>query len=205
MKCTKKYIYEDFIEDLISLKILLNEALNINSGGCCLFTYYITKYCDKYEIPYDIIIFNDKHWKISKKDFIESVKNRKNINKESFKHITLRIKNNVNIISDSKMVFKRVIKNLNSEDIKFIYDNELNWNSFYNTKYNKLVSEKIKNCFEYWFENKKYDNSENENNKILNKLIKENKYKEIQNLIFKYSIKKEEYFKFYGEDKTLNI
>ena len=142
-----------FVYKLKKLVTFIDNAYDINNGGCCYLSYIIAKQLEKYNIPYLVGITNYGDFDISE---IKS-----NINKRSrngvfsfddygCNHISIKIDHlDVNAIEDDTSDVEYI--NLTSKDLHWLYNKGLknsDWNTTYNTDNNQIISKFINVLFQ---------------------------------------------------------
>ena len=141
-----------FVYKLKKLITFIDNAYDINSGGCCYLSYIIAKQLEKHNIPYLVGITNYGGFDISE---IKSNINRRSRNGVfSFddygcNHISIKIGHlDVNVIEDT---YDAEYINLTSKDLHWLYNKGLknsDWNTTYNTDNNQIISKFINILFQ---------------------------------------------------------
>lgn len=139
---------------LNKLCLQLDEKYLINDGGCCFVSYLIAYHLDKLQLKYKLIIFSDE---IKNSISISSEVYSKSKNKSKLKsvagsyvcnHYTLYLEGGgpINISGFNKLPYKYYIEDINSSNIKWIYNSGI-WNKIYNINYNNIIRKIIKEFF----------------------------------------------------------
>lgn len=141
-----------FVYKLKKLITFIDNAYDINNGGCCYLSYIVAKQLEKHNIPYLVGITSYGDFDISE---IKS-----NINKRSRKgvfnfddygcyHVSIKIgRLDVNVIEDTSNV---EYINLTSKDLYWLYNKGLknsDWNPTYNIDNNQIISKFINVLFQ---------------------------------------------------------
>lgn len=132
----------------------LDDLYNVNREGCCFLTYCIARELEKRNISFALVLFDDDYLPSNSCIYNNIKKHNKYgipLGEYTSNHYTLKIDNVVinPFIRDNN----RVIYNITSKDIKYIYYHG-RWNSRYNRKYNRAISRLINKFF------KDYDKEE---------------------------------------------
>lgn len=151
----RKLNCHNLLKNLNSLCKFLNETYCINQGGCCFVASLIAKHLDKLGIKYDLVIYD--HYK-KHEDLIEYeiVNCHRNTSISSSVtgycgcyHYCLRIKG-AGVVNENnsqeETEYQYIISKISYKNIKWIYKNS-KWNDSYDTKYNKVVRNIVKEFF----------------------------------------------------------
>ena len=141
-----------FVCKLKKLITFIDNAYDINYGGCCYLSYIVAKQLEKHNIPYLVGITSYGDFDISE---IKSNINRRsrngvfNFDDYACYHISIKIGHlDVNVIEDTYDV---EYINLTSKDLYWLYNKGLkngDWNPTYNTNNNQIISKFINVLFQ---------------------------------------------------------
>ena len=141
-----------FVCKLKKLITFINNAYDINNGGCCYLSYIVAKQLEKHNIPYLVGITSYGDFDISE---IKSNINRRsrngvfNFDDYACYHISIKIGHlDVNVIEDT---YDTKYINLTSKDLYWLYNKGLknsDWNPTYNTNNNQIISKFINVLFQ---------------------------------------------------------
>lgn len=130
----------------------LDDAYNVNAGGCCFAAYVIAKNLEALGVPYRLVIYDEDYL-----DNADSVEIKENIVNRDVQrcpngnhtccHYAIRIKN-LGIINVSEFKYeRRVTVDVSSSDILWIYE-EGEWNCCYNSELNDIIERSINLVFD---------------------------------------------------------
>lgn len=149
---------EKVLNQLNNFCKLLNNEYNINSGGCCYVAYVLAREFEcrniKYKFATGVIDTTFRGGDI--------IQVRKNI-KEGYpldSDVSASVKDHLFIVVNDTPINKGIAKRyktvayIKSKDILNAYRDNL-WNDYYDTDYNKIISELIKIKFKELYENRR--------------------------------------------------
>ena len=114
------------VKYISSICSTLDTLYYINDGGCCFLAYVIAKYLEQEDVPYKVLIIDDKP--IGKFKELKAVA-----------HVCIVIKNDIlNYNCDYDVMNKKYFTNITSNDLLNYY-NKNNWCTLYNRAYNTFI------------------------------------------------------------------
>lgn len=144
-----------FFNKLNSLCDFLDENYDINWGGCCFVAYAIAKQLDRYNIPYELYVYDKEYVKDQKlisEEVRSNIQNYEDTNSVvgdyTCNHYFLKILDygfiNQSEFTEEHLMYK--IDEITYHDINWIYENG-DWNDNYNDEYNNQIIEFINTLF----------------------------------------------------------
>lgn len=134
--------------ELNRLFTFLDKNYNINWGGCCWLTYCLAYNLERLNIPYSLVIYNDEgDAEEAYNNIIERWTNFPT-GDETASHYTLKVKG-LGILNKSKGDPFILVNNVNSDDIRWIYD-EGSWNDCYNFRLNDEIKNLVDTVFKIY-------------------------------------------------------
>lgn len=136
----------------------LNSLYSINSGGCCYVAYLISKWLDKFNIRYQLVIYN-----YSKKDVlgISCEVQSMRVNKSPHSSVTRRyscahyclliIEGGYVNKGDVSGLKRHSISGITNKNIRWVYRTGC-WNKMYDTRNNRVVKNMINSFFKNYEE-----------------------------------------------------
>ena len=129
-----------FIDKLNKLCKKLDLEYKINKGGCCFIAYVISKQLEKFNIPYELVVYDSE----DRCDLdVDSLTFDETDNHYCIKILKQGIVNQGNCNDEDYNVYN--VK-LNSNDLEYIYNNG-SWNCMYDSENNQTIENIINNFF----------------------------------------------------------
>lgn len=129
-----------FIDKLNKLCKKLDLEYKINKGGCCFIAYVISKQLEKFNIPYELVVYDSE----DRCDLdVDSLTFDETANHYCIKILKQGIVNQGNCNDEDYNVYN--VK-LNSNDLEYIYNNG-SWNCMYDSENNQTIENIINNFF----------------------------------------------------------
>ena len=149
---SKRYVNRrKLLDDLNSLCEFLNNAYDVNSGGCCFLASIIAKHLDKLGIKYKLVIY-DLYNKDKESIKYEVTNRRRNKTKTgsvvgvyTCDHYCLYLEG-VGIMNRSGSFYSYSISNISHKNIYWIYKNG-SWNKRYEVQHNETIKNIVKAFF----------------------------------------------------------
>lgn len=133
--------------ELDRLCSLLNKNYDINWGGCCWLTYCLADNFERLNIPYSLVIYDSER---NAEEAQDNIMNRKvdfPTGRGTAYHYTLKVHGLGILNKDEGNCI--VINSVNSEDIRWIYD-EGDWNECYNKRLNNEIKNLVDTVFKIY-------------------------------------------------------
>jgi len=131
--------------ELSRLFTFLDKNYNINWGGCCWLTYCLANNLERLNIPFSLVIYNGEGNAEEARNNIMERTPAFPTGCETAFHYTLKAKG-LGILNKSKGDPFILVKDVDSEDIRWIYD-EGNWNECYNSRLNDEIKNLVETVF----------------------------------------------------------
>lgn len=135
-------------KELNDLCYKLDNKYDINCGGCCYVAYCIADELQKRHIRFGLVLYGSDMEDYSTSEIRNNILGRFNCfptGDETTNHYAIKL-SHIGVINGDDWEDYRVVNNLLSEDIRFIYDNG-DWNRMYHTSNNNKVHKLITKFF----------------------------------------------------------
>jgi hypothetical protein len=133
--------------ELNRLFSLLDKNYAINWGGCCWLTYCLADNFERLNIPYSLVIYDNGRDAEEAQDNIMNRRIEFPTGDATAFHYTLKVRGLGVLNKDDGNCI--VIDSVNSEDIRWIYD-EGDWNECYNKRLNNEIKNLVDTVFKIY-------------------------------------------------------